>query len=62
MPTKIFETYCHRVWEFKGEDVCPDHSEKFDNLHSILQVPIMPPTIHLEVCSVIQISYELYCN
>jgi len=27
-----------------------------------LQVPIMPPTIHLEVCSVIQISYELQVN
>ncbi|CAC5396249.1 unnamed protein product [Mytilus coruscus] len=49
----------HRVWEYKGENVCPDHSEKFDNLHCLLQVPIMPPTIMLEVCSVIQISYEL---
>lgn len=55
----LSKSVSHRVWEFKGDDVCPDHSEKFDNLHTILQVPIMPPTIHLEVCSVIQISYEL---
>lgn len=55
----LSKTVSHRVWEYQGDTVTPDHCEKFDNLCGLLQVPIMPPTIHLEVCSVIQISYEL---
>ncbi|KAJ8305449.1 hypothetical protein KUTeg_015994 [Tegillarca granosa] len=48
----------HRIWEFKTDEVCPHHSEKFENLQSVLQVPVVPTTL-VDVCSVIQICYSL---
>ncbi|KAK3089881.1 hypothetical protein FSP39_007300 [Pinctada imbricata] len=50
---------CHRVWEYQGDNVPAHHTEKIDNLQQYLQVPVMPPTLSTDVCSVIQIYYTL---
>ena len=48
----------HKVWEYKGPTVQPHHSETFHDLHTHLQVPVMPPTLS-EVCKLMELYYVL---